>query len=151
MVGSRALYAYGSGGSSCAIFASSKACAISFSSKALKMTGCAWKIHDSRAWLSVAAHIFVTLYLKGCAMARLLQRKLHVQRSRHRIFAIGRDFLEPQLAIHRHCIFHHGSDGIETHALIADRAGVSYQALHDGSSDSLAAKLRTEVEALHLA
>jgi hypothetical protein len=29
--------------------------------------------------------------------------------------------------------------------------GISYQALRDGSSDSLAAKLRTEVEALHLA
>src|ERR1017187_7256572 len=61
MVGSSAVYAYGSGGSSCAIFTSSKVCAIFVSSKVLEMTGCGWKIHWGRAWLSLRPLIFVTL------------------------------------------------------------------------------------------
>src|ERR1700691_4253086 len=168
MVGSRAVYAYGNGGSSCAIFTSSKACAISFSSNALKMMGCAWKIHDGRARLSTRPLIFVTFWdayassLPTSAGShegntcygrrwQCSQCKLHVERPRHRILAVRCDLFEPQLAIHGDRIFHHWLDRVEPHPPIPDRARLDSQTFRYRSSNSFAPKLRTQIEALHAA
>src|SRR5215469_2718701 len=84
----------------------------------------------------------------GCAQ---LQQEFHVERARIRIGAVGRDFLESELAVHGDGIFHDGLDGVEAHAAVADLAGLGEDAVGEDASQALTPELRTEVETLHLA
>ena len=63
----------------------------------------------------------------------------------------GGDLLETDSAVHRDRIFHDGFDGVEAHALVADLAGFGDDAVGQESAQSLAAELRAQIEALHLA
>ena len=58
---------------------------------------------------------------------------------------------KPQLAIQGDCIFHYGLDGVEAHSLVADLARLGDDALGQGASEALAAKLRTQIQPLHFA
>ena len=80
-----------------------------------------------------------------------LQVEFHIQRARHGIWTIGRDFPEPHHTIHGDCVLHHGFDGIETHAAIAHLARLGNQMLGQRSSQAFPSKLGTEVEPLHFA
>lgn len=59
--------------------------------------------------------------------------------------------MEAEAAIHGDRVFHHRFDCIEAHTFVADRAGFGDQAVGHGAAEPLAAKLRTDVEPLHLA
>src|ERR1700686_1782681 len=84
-------------------------------------------------------------------VAAKLQIKFHVESACDRVGAIGCDFLEANLAIHRDRIFHPRFDGVEADALIADLASLGDDLVCESAAQSFAAKLRTQVEALHLA
>src|ERR1700687_2581288 len=84
-------------------------------------------------------------------VAAKLQIKFHVESAGDGVGAIGCDFLEANLAIHRDRIFHPRFDGVEADALIADPAGLCDDLVCESAAQSFAAKLRTQVEALHLA
>src|SRR5271169_2504098 len=82
---------------------------------------------------------------------RVLQRQFQVQRAGIRVWTIRRDLLEPKLAIHGHRIFHHRPDGVKADRRVLSPARLGDDALGQGAAQSLAAKLRTQVETLHFA
>jgi hypothetical protein len=58
-----------------------------------------------------------------------LQDQFHVERTGNGILAVGSDFSEAEPAVHRHRVFHHWLDGVESHALVADLAGLGNDAV----------------------
>src|ERR1700686_4624846 len=84
-------------------------------------------------------------------VAAKLQIKFHVESAGDWVGAIGCDFLEANLAIHRDRVFHPRFDGVEADVLIADLAGLSDDLVCESAAQSFATKLRTQIEALHLA
>jgi hypothetical protein len=88
-----------------------------------------------------AAHLFVKGNREPCNL-RPLQIKLHIERSRDGILAIRRNFAEAKRAIHGDRIFHHGLDGIETHALVTDLPRFSDHMLGERAAEALTSKGR---------
>src|SRR5438270_1764915 len=80
-----------------------------------------------------------------------LEFQLHVQRAGNRIRAIGRNLAESNSAVHRDRISHDRLNRVETHAPVADLAGFGDDAVCDNPAQALAAELRAQIKALHLA
>ncbi len=58
--------------------------------------------------------------------------------------------MEADSAVHDDRISHHGFDGVEADAIVADLARFGDDAIRQDAAQPLAAKLRAQVEALHL-
>jgi hypothetical protein len=63
-----------------------------------------------------------------------LQNNFHVESASNGIVAVGIDLAESETAIHCDRIFHDGLNGVETHALITDRAGFGDDAIGEGAA-----------------
>jgi len=61
------------------------------------------------------------------------------------------DVFESEFAIHGDCIFHHRLDGVKAHAFVADQARLGDDFFCQQAAETVAAKLRAEVKALHFA
>src|SRR5271168_555979 len=77
--------------------------------------------------------------------------QFHIQGSLHRVWAVGSDLFETQVAIHGDGILHHRFDGVEANALVADLTGLGDDALRQRAPQPLAAKLWTQKKPLHFA
>src|SRR5215472_11687772 len=80
-----------------------------------------------------------------------LQVQFHVAGAGDGIGAVGFDLAETDLAVQGDRVFHDRFYGIEAHAPVTDVASLRDDAIGKHAAESLAAELRTEVQALHLA
>src|ERR1700692_1671283 len=78
-----------------------------------------------------------------------LEPQFHVKSAGDRIRAIRGDFPKADFTVHRDGIFHHWLDGVKAHALKTDLASFGDDAVCENATESLAAELRTQIEALH--
>ena len=83
-------------------------------------------------------------------VATELQLEFHVKRACDGIGAIGIDFAEAHFAIYRHRVLHYGFDSIEAYSPIGDLTRFSDDPIRERASQAFSAKLRTQIETLHL-
>src|SRR5437764_15396999 len=75
--------------------------------------------------------------------------KFHIQRTRHGIRAIRRDFLKAHAPVERDRIFHDGLDGIQANEAIAHWAGLLADSFCQCAPEAFAAECRANIDALH--
>src|SRR2546430_15287578 len=98
----------------------------------------------------ISKRIFM-LHSCSARMAAISKFQLHVHSPLDRIRTIGRDLGKSQVPIQCYCVLHDRLNRIEAHATISDCAGFPDDSFSQSAPSTLPSKLRTQIQAFHLA